>query len=257
MIPRSKRLFMVKRANLILVVLASAAIAAAAGQAAGNSAETPGASSSDVPKTVAVASGITTQPPQVSAFSERNPRYKIGRGDTLEISFPRTPDFNQTVTVQPDGYITLKGGVGDVFIIDKTVPELQALLKTSYASILHDPVINVDLKDFEKPYFTAFGEVAKPGKYDLRGDTTLMQALSITGGFRDGAKTSEVLVLRRVSSDWTEVKKIDVKKMLASGDLKEDVHLAPGDILFVGKSFMGKMDRFIPNSSVGAMMKPY
>lgn len=45
--------------------------------------------------------------------------------------------------------------------------------------------------------------------------------------------------------------------MLKTGDLKEDPHIQPGDILFVPKSFLGKIDKFIPNSSVGAMMKPY
>ena len=85
----------------------------------------------------------------------------------------------------------------------------------------------------------------------------MIQALSLSGGFRDGAKTSEVLLIRRVSSEFSEVKKVDIKKMMKTGDLKEDPRIEPGDILFIPKSFMGKIDKFIPNSSVGAMMKPY
>jgi polysaccharide export outer membrane protein len=192
-------------------------------------------------------------------FPERTPRYKIGRGDVIEISFPRVPEFTQTVTVQPDGFISLKGveDGGDLFVADKSVPELKAMLRTAYSKILHDPVINVELKDFEKPYFTAFGEISKPGKYDLRGETTVVQALSLSGGFRDGAKTSEVLLIRRVSDELSEVTKVDIRKMLKTGDLREDPRVQPGDILFVPKSFLGKIDRFIPNSSVGAMLKPY
>jgi polysaccharide export outer membrane protein len=194
-----------------------------------------------------------------SPFADRTPRYKIGRGDVIEISFPRVPEFTQTVTVQPDGYITLKGleEGADLFVVDKSVPELKAALRSAYSKILHDPAINVELKDFEKPYFTAFGEISKPGRYDLRGQTTVVQALSMSGGFRDGAKTSEVLLIRRVSDDLSEVTKVDIKKMLKTGDLKEDPRVQPGDILFVPKSFLGKIDRFIPNSSVGAMLKPY
>ena len=194
-----------------------------------------------------------------TAFPERTPRYKIGRGDVIEITFPRVPEFTQTVTVQPDGYVTLKGveDGGDLYVVDKSIPELKAMLRTSYSTILHEPSINVELKDFEKPYFTTFGELSKPGKYDLRGETTVVQALSMSGGFRDGAKTSEVLLIRRVSDQLSEVKKVNVHLMLKTGDLKEDPRIQPGDILFVPKSFLGKIDRFIPNSSVGAMMKPY
>src|SRR5690242_13164309 len=54
-------------------------------------------------------------------FSERNPRYRLGRGDVLEITFPRTPEFNQTATVQPDGFISLHGA-GDLQVFGLTVP---------------------------------------------------------------------------------------------------------------------------------------
>src|SRR6202162_2411089 len=70
----------------------------------------------------------------------RNPQYQLSRGDTFDLAFPFTPEFNQTVTVQPDGYITLTG-LGDRYVAGKTVPELRELLQTEYAKILHDPVI--------------------------------------------------------------------------------------------------------------------
>jgi polysaccharide export outer membrane protein len=206
-----------------------------------------------------VKTSTAATPGTAPVFAERTPRYRIGRGDVIEITFPRVIEFTQTVTVHPDGFITLKGleEGSELYVVDKSVPELKEMLRTTYSKILHDPLINLELKDFEKPYFTAFGEISKPGKYDLRGETTVMQALSLSGGFRDGAKTSEVLLLHRVSSELTEVKKVDIRKMLKTGDLKEDPHIQPGDIIFVSKSLMGKLDKFIPNSSVGAMMKPY
>jgi protein involved in polysaccharide export with SLBB domain len=53
------------------------------------------------------------------------------------------------------------------------------------------------LKDFEKPYFVAGGRVARPGKYDLRGDTTVSQGIALAGGFLDSAKHSQVVLFRR------------------------------------------------------------
>src|ERR1700733_5088166 len=161
-----------------------------------------------------------------SELHKRNWRYRINPSDTLELSFQLTPEFNQTVTVQPDGYITLRD-VGDIQAAGRTLPELTEAIKTAYSKILHDPVISVDPKDFEKPYVIVGGQVAKPGKFDLRGDVTLTQAIEMAGGFTDMSKHSQVLLFRRVSDQWTEAKIINVKKMMSSRNLQEDPELQP------------------------------
>lgn len=178
-------------------------------------------------------------------LQRRNARYKIERGDVLALDFPFTPEFNDSVTVQPDGYISLRG-IGDTLAAGKTVPELDASLRKVYAKILHDPVITVSLTDFEKPYFIALGEVSKPGKYDLHGDMTVTQALAIAGGYTDEAKHSEILLFRRVSDNWAEVKTLNVKRMFDQKDLAEDIYLQPGDLLFVPKNFVSKAKPYLP-----------
>ena len=185
-----------------------------------------------------------------SSLHTRNWRYRINPSDTLELSFQLTPEFNQTVTVQPDGYITLRD-VGDIQAAGRTLPELTDAIKAAYSKILHDPVISVDPKDFEKPYFVVGGQVGKPGKFDYRGDITLTEAIAIAGGFTDASKHSQVLLFRRVSDRWTEARIIDVKKMMASKNLEEDPELKPGDMLFVPKNALSKIKPFLPTSSVG------
>ncbi len=189
------------------------------------------------------------------ALHKRNWRYKINSSDTLEVTFELTPELNQTVTVEPDGYITLRE-VGDLPAAGETLPELTQSIKAAYSKILQEPVISVVPKDFEKPYFVVGGQVAKPGKFDLRSDTTLTQAIAIAGGFTDAAKHSQVILFRRVSDEWTEAKIINVKKMMSSRDLREDPDLKPGDMLFVPKNALSKIKPFLPTSSVGAFASP-
>jgi polysaccharide export outer membrane protein len=186
---------------------------------------------------------------------KRNWRYRINPSDVLELTFALTPEFNQTVTVQPDGYITLRV-VGDLPAEGQTLPELTESIKTAYSKILQDPQITVDPKDFEKPYFTVGGQVGKPGKFDLRSEVTLTQAIAIAGGFTDASKHSQVLLFRRVSDQWTEARIINVKKMLNSRDLQEDVDLKPGDMLYVPKNALSKIKPFLPTSSVGLYANP-
>jgi len=192
---------------------------------------------------------------QEPSFQERYPRYRLRPGDVLELTFPFTPEFNQIVTIQPDGFINLHSA-GDLRIQDKTTSELVTSLRAAYSKILHDPTINVKLTQFEKPYFVVSGEVAHPGKFDYTGDTTVSQALAIAGGFTEKRKTKDILLFRRVSDQWAEVKRVDIKKMLSDGDLAEDMHLRPGDMVLVSKSLMSKIGRYIPIPTMGMYMNP-
>jgi polysaccharide biosynthesis/export protein len=187
---------------------------------------------------------------------QRNPRYRIEADDILDLSFRYTPEFDQEVTVQPDGYVQLKGLPTDVHIQGLTIPELIDTLKKAYAKVLNDPVISVVLRDFEKPYFIAGGQVGKPGKYDLRGETSAAQAVQIAGGFVDFAKNKQVLLFRRYNDDTVEVKVLNLKKVLKSKDPQEDVMLQPGDMLYVPKTAMAAIDRFLPRSSLGTYFSP-
>jgi len=189
------------------------------------------------------------------ALQKRGWRYQLRPGDVLDINFPFTPEFNQSASVQPDGYITLRG-VGDLHVEGLTKPEVTKTLLSAFGKFLHDPVIVVELKDFEKPYFIAGGELSRPGKYELRGDTTVTQAVAMAGGFRDTAKHSQVVLFRKVSNDWAEAKIINVKKMMHDGKLAEDIHLQPGDMLFVPKSAFSKFKPFIPVPGIGAYFNP-
>jgi polysaccharide export outer membrane protein len=190
------------------------------------------------------------------SLQRRNPRYRLCRGDILELDFPFTPEFNQTPTVQPDGYITLRG-VGDLHVEGQTVPEVTQALRTAYGKILRDPVVTIALKDFDKPYFIVSGQVEHPGKYDLRGETTVTQALAIAGGFNDNARHSQVLLFRQASDDWVEVKKLNLKQMLRARNLREDLHLQPGDMLFVPKSTVSKIKPWIPYPSLGMYLNQF
>ena len=186
---------------------------------------------------------------------ERHPLYRLTRSDTVELTFTFSPEFNQALTVQPDGFVSLKGA-GALHVEGLTIPELQQAVIQAYSRFLHQPEITIALKDFEKPYFLASGEVARPGKYELRGDLTVNEAVAIAGGFTQQALHSQVILFRRISSDVAESHVIDVKKMLNSRNLREDWHLRPGDFVYVPQNRISKIRRYVPTSSMNWYMNP-
>jgi polysaccharide biosynthesis/export protein len=207
----------------------------------------------DVSSSVSATPSASTPSASTPGLQQRNPRYKLRKGDSFDVDFAMTPEFNQVVAVQPDGYITLKA-IGSMYVEGQTVPELTQTLTNAYTKILHEPVIAVSLKDFEKPYFIASGQVAKPGKYDLRGDLTVTEAVAIAGGFDDKSKHSQVVLFHPVPTGGYEAKVINVKKLMADKDLSEDIRLQPGDMLFVPQNSLSKIKPFLPTSSVSAFL---
>lgn len=186
--------------------------------------------------TARTADSASTQPDgDQPELHRRNPRYKVQHSDTLSITFPLSPDFDQAkAVVQPDGYINLQG-TGSVHIEGMTVPEVVDAVKKAYAGILHEPIVEVDLVDFQKPFFLVSGQVGKPGEYELRHETTITEAIAMAGGFAPTAKT-QVFFYHRVSPDWVEVKQFNVKEILHGTNENEDARLSSGDMIFVPKN---------------------
>jgi polysaccharide biosynthesis/export protein len=184
---------------------------------------------------------------------QRHPLYRLHPSDVVEIDFVVAPEFNQTLTVQPDGCVMLKDS-GMVEVQGLNMEEFSAAVRKAYQGYLHDPQVTVSLKDFERPYFIVGGEVGKPGKYELRSDTTVTEGVQIAGGFTQQSKHSQVVLFRRVNEDLMETRLLNLKKMLKQRSLKEDAHLRPGDLIFVPQNQISKMARFLSKPSVSMYM---
>lgn len=187
------------------------------------------------------------------ALQRRNPRYKVQPDDVLSLSFPLSPEFNQKITIQPDGYVNLQGA-GSLYVEGLTVPELTEAFKKAYSGTLHDPIVDVDLTDFHKPFFIVTGQVGKPGQYDLRYDTTVSEAIGIAGGFTPQAKT-QVFLYHRISHSWFEVKKLNLKDILNGKHVNEDAAMQPGDMVFVPEKFITNFRKYVPYT-IGTYVSP-
>lgn len=193
---------------------------------------------------------VSATPPKFEPeLLARNPRYHLRKSDSFDVEFAFSPEFNQVVEVQPDGYVSLKGA-GSIYVAGQTVPELTETVKAAYKGILHDPKVAIFLKDFEKPYFIAGGQVQRPGKYELHSDLTVSEAVAIAGGFNDKSKHSQVVLYHPLPSGGFDAKVLNIKKLLAKRDLSEDVQMQTGDMLYVPESTYSKIRPFVPNPYV-------
>ena len=177
-------------------------------------------------------------------------RYILQPQDVLTITFSLSPELNQTVTIQPDGYISLQNA-GSLYVKGMIIPQLVEAIKKAYEGVLHDPIVNVDLADYQKPFFTVSGQVAKPGQYELRSDLKVSDALAIAGGMTMITAKTQVFLFRRSSGDWYQVTSLNFKKIYNGKDLAADVSLQPGDMIYVPEKFIANFRKYVPYSFTG------
>lgn len=201
------------------------------------------------------AAAVAQQPkaPRLTTVTEE--RYRLQPGDVFEVQFRYSPEFNQTVTVQPDGYVSLEIS-GDLKVAGLTIEQARAAILKKASARLQDPVAAIVLKEFQKPYFVIAGEVALPGKIEMRERVTALQAIMLAGGMKEAAKSSQVIVFRAINSDTAEVKLLNLKDIRRTSDLENDLTLRPGDMVYVPRDKISKIERFMKLASVAAFMAP-
>ncbi|SNT06456.1 polysaccharide export outer membrane protein [Granulicella rosea] len=186
---------------------------------------------------------------------QTRPRYALRAGDTVTFDYRYTPEYNQTVTIQPDGFVNLNI-VGDMRLAGMTLDQVHALVVERASARLNKPEVTVTLKEFEHPYIVVAGEVDKPGRFDFYEKTTAMQAVLLAGGFKEEAQQSDIYVFRRVNGDLAEVHKINLHKLRTSKDLERDLTLEPGDMVLVPPNKLAHISRFIKATNLSLYFDP-
>ena len=182
-------------------------------------------------------------------------RYQLVSGDVIDVIYRYTPEFNQTVTIQPDGYVLLEI-VGDIKVSGLTLEQARKKIIEKAGVRLKDPEVTLLLKEFQKPYFVVSGEVAQTGKFEMRENITALQAVMMAGGFKESAKVSQVVVFRKLNAEFAEVKTLNLKTVKKTSDLENDLTLQSGDIIFVPRNTFSKIEKFVRLSSLGAILNP-
>lgn len=169
--------------------------------------------------------------------------YIIQPADQLDIDFYLNPEFNDSVTVRPDGKITLRV-VGDIQASGLTPVRLANELNRDYVRELRSPGAIVHVKNMPGRLVYVDGQVGKPGAVPLEPGMTALQAIADAGGLTDEAGSHAVLI-RRDACGTPAGSKIDLKAAVKDPGSEEDIALAPRDILTVPRSGIANLDLWV------------
>jgi polysaccharide export outer membrane protein len=157
--------------------------------------------------------------------------YLIGSGDILNINVWRESEISQKLVVRPDGMITLPL-VGDVAAAGQTPEQLADVVSKRLETVLTNPQVSVIVAEVHSKFYVVVGQVAKPGEYPLTRPTSVIEAVSQAGGFRDFAKPGKMYVLHTVNGKRIRVP-VDYNQVVKGKKPQQDIEVSSGDAVVV------------------------
>ena len=164
--------------------------------------------------------------------------YVIGAEDVLEITVWRNADLSKVVQVRPDGRFSMPV-IRDIIAVGKTPSELADELTKKLKEYVQNPVVAISVKEFNSYNIFVLGEVVKPGKYPLKSKTTLLQGITIAGGFTPIAARNQVVIFRfKDSEPGVQTLTASYDDIVLRGGIGQNLELQAGDTVVVPSESM-------------------
>lgn len=158
--------------------------------------------------------------------------YVIGPSDVLAVNVWKDAELSRTVLVRPDGRISLPL-IGELEVSGLTALKVQELISQKLGPYISKPQVTVIVTEVRSRTYTVVGKIAHPGSFELGKPTTILDAIAISGGFQDFAKTNKIYVIRRAEDGSQTRLPFDYKKVIGGQKADENINLKNGDTVVV------------------------
>ena len=178
-------------------------------------------------------------PPLTPVAGSAGEDYTIGPLDSLTVFVWRNPELGASVSVRPDGRITLPL-INDLIAVGKTPTQVSDAIRDALTTYIKDPIVSVIVNNFSGTYsqqIRIVGAAEKPAAISYRADMTLLDAMISVGGLSQYAAGNRAKLVRHdpVTNKQQEFK-LRIDSLLKRGDIKANVKLLPGDVIIIPES---------------------
>jgi polysaccharide export outer membrane protein len=157
-------------------------------------------------------------------------QFTLGPADVIRVNVWKNTDLSQTVTVGPDGFVSLPL-LGDVHVAGMTANQLAQSLSSRLTSYVVSAQVTVSVVEIRSRQVYVTGQVGKPGGYSLVAPITVLQLIAQAGGLNTFANRKGIIVLRGSNGN---MQRLNFNYVAAiHGDNKQNITLQPGDTVVV------------------------
>lgn len=169
---------------------------------------------------------------QSKPLESRNPTYRIGPRDLIEVRVFETQELNGSLRVSENGEITLPL-IGNVKIAGLTEGEAAQRIKGILEEkALQRASVSVQVLEYRSKPISVVGAVRQPGNLAFAGRWTLLEALTAAGGLSD-THGAFIHVLRRAENGLSDQVSIRTDELLVRADPRVNIPIYPGDLINV------------------------
>jgi len=167
--------------------------------------------------------------------------FTLGAGDVIDVNVWRHDDLSKKVQVDPYGNITYPL-VGRIDARGLSVFTLREKLAVGLSKYLVEPKIDVSIVSFNSHKVYVLGEVKRPGIFAFQTERSVLEAITMAGGFKEEAQPGSVVLIRGGLESSNAVT-LDLKKALKKGDMRENVAIQKGDVIYVPPMLIADLSR--------------
>ncbi|HXN21124.1 MAG TPA: polysaccharide biosynthesis/export family protein [Candidatus Dormibacteraeota bacterium] len=160
-----------------------------------------------------------------------DPNYAIGPDDEVSVNVWKEPDVSRTVSVRPDGKISLPL-LNDIQAAGLTPMQLSSEISERLKKFIEGPQVTIIITKSNSQRVFILGEVTRAGAYALLPNMTMLQALSSAGGFTQFANLKKIYVLRTENGKQTRLL-FNYKEVVSGRRTEQNISLKPGDTIVV------------------------
>ena len=170
--------------------------------------------------------------------------YTLGRDDVIHIAVRNQPEFSGNFVINSTGAIQYSY-LGDIPIAGMTKQEVEQVITKLLERYVRIPAVTVTIVGYNSKAVYVIGEVGRPGKYIMRGDMLKLREAILAAGLPTGSAAMWRTHVIKPDLEKPRVRKVNLKKILYKGKLKDDIDLFPGEIVVVPSTFLSGANRFL------------
>jgi polysaccharide export outer membrane protein len=181
-----------------------------------------------------------------SSSSDFDPvKYTLGADDVIEVTVMRHPEFSGIFPINSEGKVQYKF-VGDIDVKGLTKKQVEDKLVKALSSYLVKPEVSVTITEYKSKYVFVLGEVAQPGKYYIKSDTIAVRDAVVNAGLPTySAAMRKCSLITPDKTGKVKNQSVNIYAILYIGDLRRNIEMHPGDVLYVPSTVMAKIIRVI------------
>lgn len=193
-----------------------------------------------------LAQDATLAPLESGSASEQvvSPIYRLQPGDRITIHSQFHEQLSGDATVGPDGQVAIPS-LGQFQAVGLTSDEMAAEITRRASLTYREPQITVSIKEFTTYRAYIGGEVKKPGYVLLKPGMTTLRAVMERGGFSYSARMDSVLHIAWNAQGGYSAKRLDLRRVLETGDTTQDLALGPNDVIYVPATWITNADLWV------------